>query len=260
MMEITFLGTGTSYGVPMVGCTCPVCTSPDPRNTRSRCSVFLKVGRPSGESPLAILIDTATEFRLQAIRARIRGIDAVLFTHAHADHIHGLDDIRPFTRERPIPVYGNEGTMGELRERFSYIFRETQIGGGKPKIDLKVVGGEPFQIDGVTVTPVPVKHGRLDILGWRIGRLAYLTDVSAIPEASFALLDGLDMLVLDAVQRRPMSTHFTVDEALAAARKTGAARVFLTHFSHEIDHAQIKKELPDWAAPSYDGLVVTLDD
>ncbi len=252
-MRLTFLGTGTSHGIPVVGCGCPVCRSRDPRNGRTRASVLVRT------KGVSLLIDTATEFRLQALREGIRSTDAILFTHAHADHLHGLDDIRPLCGSAPIPVYGSSNTLEEIRRRFDYIFHPRRKGGGIPRIDtFAVEGGRPFSAAGVSVTPVPVRHGGLSVFGYRIGGMAYLTDCSEIPESSFPLLEDLDLLVLGALRYRSHETHFSVPEALAAIERISPRRALLTHFCHDIDHGTLKKELPRGVAPSYDGLTVRI--
>jgi phosphoribosyl 1,2-cyclic phosphate phosphodiesterase len=252
-MEIIFLGTGTSHGIPVVGCGCGVCKSTDRKNKRTRASLLVR------ESGRSILIDTATEFRIQAVRENITSLDAVLYTHPHADHLHGLDDIRPLTQERIVPLYGNRETIEEIKVRFGYIFSYKQLGGGVPRIEFHEVSSKVFYAAGVPVLPVPIKHGVLDILGYRIGNMAYLTDCSGIPEGSYPLLADLDLLVLGALRYRPHGTHFSVKEALHEIDRIKPKRALLTHFCHDIDHGEIKKELPRGVAPSYDGLRVALD-
>ena len=243
-MKLVFLGSGTSHGIPVIGCACPVCRSPDPCDTRTRASLYV-LGR-GGER---LVIDTGPEFRLQALRAGITRLDGVLLTHAHADHLHGLDDIRPLSREKPLSIYGNGPALQEMRERFAYVFHETQAGGGKPKLRPVYVTG-PFSIGGLAITPLPVKHGAVDVLGWKIeerlgGSLVYITDVSAIPAASLAAKP--DMLILGAIRMAAHPTHFTFEQALDAARSMGAPRVYLTHLSHEHSH----REIEAYCAASY---------
>jgi phosphoribosyl 1,2-cyclic phosphate phosphodiesterase len=252
-MTLTFLGTGTSHGIPVAGCGCPVCLSQDSRNKRTRSSLLVE------SSGRVILIDTATELRLQAIREGIKTIDAVLYTHSHADHVHGIDDLRIFCYRGPIPVYGAPRTLREIKHRFDYIFRPPrQKGGGIPRLLLHPARPPAFSACGIPVTVIPIKHGRLDIYGYRIGDMAYLTDCSGIPDASRPLLEGLRVLVLGALRGRPHPTHFSIEEALAEIRRIKPGMAYLTHFCHDIDHETIKKELPPWAAPSYDGLQVSL--
>lgn len=266
-MELTILGSGTSTGVPVLGCRCPVCSSDDPKDHRSRASVRLKV------SGLSILFDTATEFRLQALAAGIRHIDAVFLTHAHADHVHGLDDLRPLSHHQPIPVYGSPATLREVGERFAYIFMQTPAGTGKPKITLepitsaqkvsprRVVGaadaapGNEEPASSVEVQPVPLLHGSLPIYGYRVGSFAYLTDCSKIPEESFSLLDGVRVVVIDALRFRAHPTHFNVEEAVSAVRRMGAETAYFTHLCHEVSYRELLAALPEGIFPAYDGLV-----
>ena len=190
-MKVTFLGTGTSYGVPVIGCDCEVCQSKDPRNHRTRASILIETDN------LHLLIDTATEFRLQALRAGVKKIDAVLYTHCHADHVFGFDDLRAFSYHsgKAVPFYGNYDTIAEMLQVFGYVFRKTQVGGGKPLVKPVVVDG-PFQVEGVAIIPVPAYHGNLPIYGYRIGDLAYITDCSRLPQPSLELLTGLKVLIL----------------------------------------------------------------
>jgi len=235
----------------MLACQCPTCLSPDPRDQRLRSSVLLRW------SNTVVVVDTTPEFRLQMLRANPPSLDAVLLTHNHADHVHGFDDLRAFTfgSDRKIPVYGSSSTLRWVREHFRYIWEAEQIGGGLPKVDLRSVEA-PFVIAGVEITPVPVKHGILDIYGYRIGDLAYISDVSHIPESSFALLQGVRTLILDAVRRRPHATHFHLEAALEAAHRLGAERTYLTHLNHDYLHADLEAELPPGVAPAYDGLIL----
>jgi phosphoribosyl 1,2-cyclic phosphate phosphodiesterase len=218
------------------------------------------------------VIDTGPEFRLQALRAGIEGLDGVFLTHGHADHLHGLDDIRTLSRDRPVPVYGHEMTIAELKERFSYVFRETQRGGGKPRILPQALTG-PLQLGGLTVSPLPVKHGALDILGWRIEEAggkaaAYLTDTSAIPAATAVLIGRPELLIIGALRIRPHETHFTFREALDAGRDLGAPRVYLTHLCHDLSHREIEDYCHNYQteqgleeifmAPAWDGLELTV--
>jgi phosphoribosyl 1,2-cyclic phosphate phosphodiesterase len=270
-MQLTVLGSGTSHGIPVIACSCPVCRSSDPRDARFRSSLFVR-----GDGGERILIDAGPEFRLQAVRAGIDRLDALLLTHAHADHIHGLDDIRPLTRHAPLPLFANEATLTELRERFAYVFKETQKGGGKPSVLLNAVhpqapGGGAFSVGSVRIVPIPARHGRLDILGWRLegnGRAAaYLTDASSIPSSSFPLLEGLDALILGALRQRAHETHFNFDQALDVIAETKPARAFLSHLCHDTSHADIEAFIrsreerdgrPYRTAPAWDGLELVL--
>jgi phosphoribosyl 1,2-cyclic phosphate phosphodiesterase len=237
-MKITFLGTGTSDGVPVIGCSCDVCRSDDSRNQRYRSSLWIQ-----GNLGESVLIDTGPEFRLQALRAGLSKIDGLLITHSHADHVHGLDDVRPMSFQSPIPIYANSQTITDLKERFSYIFRETQKGGGKPRINLQPVSS-PFNIDGLEITPIPVKHGELDIYGWKITKkgksIVYLTDTSRIPSESELLIGRPDILIMGALRIKPHPTHFNFDEAIEAALKIGSESVYFTHIAHNFSHDWIK--------------------
>ena len=267
-MKITVLGSGTSHGVPVLGCPCTVCNSSDPRDKRMRASVYIE--GPRGEKAL---IDAGPEFRLQALRAGISALDALFLTHSHADHIHGLDDLRPLNRENPIPVYGNKETIVEMIERFSYVFgsKPTQRGGGKPKLKPVVVEG-PVEIGGLVFTPVQVKHGILDILGWEVrdgdSGVLYLTDASAIPPASLAQLKKTGRrraIIIGGLRTRPHETHFNFEEALDTALGLGAERIYLTHICHEHSHAEIEEICRNFREsrrikidihPAWDGLVL----
>jgi phosphoribosyl 1,2-cyclic phosphate phosphodiesterase len=252
-MRITILGSGTSHGVPVIGCVCPACVSSDPRDRRYRASALVEAGRRT------ILIDAGPEFRLQALRAGVERLDALLLTHAHADHVSGLDDVRPLTHKRILPVYGNRATIDEVAERFSYIFRQTQVGGGKPRIDLREMPDSGIDIGGLRVMPVPVLHGSLDILGWRFGGFAYITDCSELSEKAFALLHGVEALVINGLRHKVHETHFSVDQALAAARAIGSRITWLTHINHEHPHAELEAYCALHGAdigarPAWDGL------
>ena len=250
-VRLTFLGTGTSTGVPVPTCDCHVCTSDDPRDRRLRPSVRIEWPGTS------ILIDTATDLREQALRYQIRRIDAVLYTHAHADHVLGLDELRLYNwRQRgPIPAYGSSTTLDALRKTFWYVFDDQAVESTKPAIETHVIEG-PFTLHGRRIVPVPLFHGSMPILGFRIGRMAYLTDVSRIPEASYSLLGELDLLVLNALRERPHPTHLTIEQAIAEAERIGAQRTLLTHLSHEVGHAAHSARLPLGVDLSYDGLTL----
>ena len=249
-LTLTLLGTGTSHGVPVIGCGCAVCQSRDPKDKRGRCSAWV---HGPGQAP-SLLIDTGPEFRAQALREGIFRADAALYTHAHADHISGLDDLRAFSERQAckIPCFGNRQTLALIRERFGYVFRPTQAGGGKPQISLQAVDA-PFQAVGLKVRPVPLWHGRLKATGWRIGSMAYLTDTHRIPEPSFKLLHGLQLLVLDALRPSPHPTHFSLGQAVAAAKRIGAKRTLFTHMTHLLPHAATCRGLPHGMALGFDG-------
>ncbi len=254
-MRLTLLGTGTSHGVPVIGCSCAVCTSEDPRNQRTRSSAFVEVGGRS------FLIDTATELRLQALRNGVRRVDAVLYTHEHADHVNGLDDLKAFNAVLggPVPCYGNRSTADALGERFDYAFAGTPWVGFIPHLTFTVVE-RPFEALGIPITPVELRHGRIVSTGWRIGRFAYLTDTNGIPPASLALLGGLDVMVVDGLRPRPHPTHFSIPEAVAVARELRPRRTLLTHLTHEVEHATVSETLPPGVELAYDELTFELPD
>lgn len=250
-MEITFLGTGTSHGIPVITCDCHVCQSENPKNKRTRSSLWVQQGKTS------LLIDTATEFRLQAIEACIRRVDGVLYTHCHADHVFGFDDLRVFSKltARSVPVYGNKPTINELRDVFSYVFRKTQAGGGKPQVETIVVE-DAFQVQDLLIQPIPVCHGVLPILGYRIGKLAYITDCSHVPPSSLDLLQDLEVLILGVIRYEPHPTHMNVEQALELTEKLKAKRTYFTHISHLLEHEEVSKTLPEGVFLAYDGLTV----
>lgn len=250
-MKATFLGTGTSTGIPMVGCDCPVCRSSDPRNRRRRASVLIEhEGR-------TWLIDCGPDFRSQALDARIDLLEAVLITHAHSDHLLGLDDLRPLSWKRSLDVYCDERTDRRIRELFPYFFFEGPSKNSRPQLTMRrFQPGVKFAAAGLTFVPVPIVHGDEIIVGFRIGDFAYLTDCNGIPDSSRPMLKNLDTLVLGALRSKPHPTHFSLDEAVAAARTVGARRTFFTHFSHDVDHATWAATLPEGYAPAYDGLTL----
>ena len=253
-MKISFLGSGTSTGVPVVGCHCRVCTSTNPRNQRLRQSVLIE------KDGKHILIDTSTDLRAQLLRHPVPWIDCVLFTHSHADHIMGLDDIRPFNffHRRDIVGYANYWTDRAIRQAFGYIWADTQIGGGKPRLDLRVVDG-PFEHEGIEIVPVPVTHGEWTILGFRIGPFAYITDTNGIPEESRSLLAGVECLALDGLRLDPPHpTHYTIDQAIAVAGELGIPETWLIHLSHDVEHDEVEAKLPEGFHLAYDGLVLEL--
>lgn len=253
VLEVTILGSGTSTGVPVVGCACPVCSSNLPQNQRTRCSALLSwQGRQ-------ILIDTATDLRQQALREKLTRVDAVLYTHTHADHLHGIDDLRTFNPVdgAAIPIFGSQATLAAIRRNFHYIFGESLDAGYRPRLEPRQIDG-PFELFGLPVEPIPLLHGRGESLGYRIGAFAYLTDVSAIPVSSELRLQGLELLVLDGLRFSAHNTHFNVAQAVAVAKRLGVARTLLTHLSHEIDHLRHSAELPPGVEFAYDGQRLTL--
>lgn len=246
---LTVLGSGTSMGVPTIGCNCRVCTSPDPRDRRTRPSVMLEFGGN------VVLIDTTPDFREQAIRERITRLDAVLYTHSHADHILGLDDVRPlsFRREGGIPLYAHAHTIPTLTRIFKYIFENNYKFGGIAKVALNEVTG-PFELFGTQVQPIPIIHGEQEIHGYRIGSLAYLTDHSEIPAASMDMLRGLNVLFLDALRHKPHPTHSTVENSVRLAEELKPQQTFLTHICHDLSHEETNAALPPNVKLAHDGL------
>lgn len=254
-IELLFLGTGTSAGVPMIGCHCPVCTSPDPHDKRNRASVVISYAGPDGNL-VRVLVDTTPELRIQCIAHDVHRIDAVVYTHAHADHLMGLDDCRRFNAVKggPLDVWADARTEASLLRCFQYAFQapDPELKVFRPHLVPRTIAG-PFDIAGVTWTPVPLVHGDLPVLGFRIGRLAYCTDVSFIPPSSYPLLEGLDVLVLDALQRKRHTTHFSLEQALDEARKIGARQTYFTHIAHGLSHRETNAELPDAIRLAFDG-------
>jgi phosphoribosyl 1,2-cyclic phosphate phosphodiesterase len=250
--KFLFLGTGTSIGTPMIGCGCKVCKSENPRNKRLRCSAVIML-----ENGLNVLIDASTDLRQQALKHNISRLDAVLLTHHHADHIFGLDDLRVYNyyQHQSIPVYTPKRSMADVKKVYSYAFTDQLPKGGIPRMELIPVWSEPFEINGINIVPVPVNHGEIKILGYRVGNLAYLTDVSAIPEKSLKLLRGLRVLVLSALRYKPHPKHLNVEQAMETAKLIGAERTYFTHISHWVEHDEMEKTLPDWMKPAYDGLI-----
>jgi phosphoribosyl 1,2-cyclic phosphate phosphodiesterase len=255
-MRLTFLGTGTSFGVPQIGCDCAVCRSTDPRDKRTRSGAILEAGGST------ILIDTPPELRLQLIAGGFSQIDAVVYTHEHADHINGIDDLRIFSvrQRRPLPIYGPPETLERVRASFNYIFDDAvrpYEGTSKPRLTLHPTEpGQPVTMAGVEVLPLAFQHGHLRVFGYRFGSLAYITDVKAIPEPAFDQLRGLDVLVLNALWWRPHPTHLSISEAVETAKALGARRTYLTHLTHETGHAELAAKLPPGVFPAHDGLTV----
>ena len=256
--QMILLGTGTSVGVPMLGCDCPVCTGGNPKNQRTRCAAIL--GLPGGN----LLIDTPPDLRAQLLREGIGIVHAVLYTHEHADHLFGLDDLRlmQFYLDGPVPLYCEPKVAHRIRQSYDYAFRtDTPTHqGARPRLQLDDISTEPFIALGERVIPIRLEHGpQFDVLGFRIGNVAYCTDVSGIPEQSWPLLDGLDTLVLGALRHKPHVTHFSLEQAVEAAMKIGARQTYFTHTSHELDYDATNAELPTGMELAYDGLRITIN-
>lgn len=258
-MKLTFLGTGTSFGVPVVGCDCAACTSSDPRDRRTRHGALLETDHGR------LLVDTPPELRLQLLEAGIDSVDAVWFTHVHADHIHGIDDVRVFTARRgDMPAYVAAEYLPIIQRHFEYIFDdsiEPPAGSSKPKIRLQGFDADStLTIVGRTFRPVLVPHGNVTVYGFRVGRLGYVTDAKSLPAEALEVLAGVDVLVLNALWfGRPHGSHFNVEEAVEASRAVGARRTYLTHLTHRVTHRELVERLPDGVFPAYDGLIVEVD-
>ncbi len=254
-LHITVLGSGTSSGVPTIGCNCDVCHSSDPRDQRLRPSIFIRYGGHG------VLVDTTPDFRAQALRARIERIDAILYTHSHADHVLGLDDVRPFNYKQrsAIPIYGTEETLGAIQRVFCYAFDAAPQESAVPRLNLHELNGGAFELFGLTFTPIRLLHGKSLVLGFRFGDAAYLTDHSDIPEDSTEKLRGLDVLFLDALRHRPHPTHSTVERALQWVEELRPRRAFFTHICHDLPHAATEAAFPPHVRLAYDGLEIDVD-
>lgn len=244
------LGVGSSAGTPVIGCQCQTCRSNNPKNKRLRCSAAIMTDQGD-----VILIDTGPDLRAQALRAELTRADAVLYTHTHADHLHGIDDLRAFCQiqKKPIPLYGKSDAMQHIQDKFGYAIRPAGDFWDLPVLSLNPITG-PFELFGLTITPIPVKHGYSDILGYRIGNMAYLTDVSDIPASSMSLLKNLDILMLDCLRYTPHYTHINVEQSLAFAGQINALDTYLIHMTHDIDYDKLSTELPDHIHVAFDGL------
>lgn len=252
VMTITLLGTGTSSGVPLIGCECAVCRSVDFRDKRLRSSIHIAV---DGRS---FVVDTGPDFRQQVLRLNLRQLDAVLFTHEHKDHTAGLDEVRAynFRSGKDMPIYGRPTVLAQLQREFAYVFAEHKYP-GTPRIQLNEIQNEPFDVQGVRIIPIEVMHHRLPVYGFRIGDFTYLTDLNAIAETELQKVFGTKILVLDALQRQPHISHFTLDQAVAVAQRIGADRTYFTHISHKLGlHHEVEKELPPSIRLGYDGLQI----
>ena len=257
-MRVVVLGSGTSMGVPAMGCSCDVCTSSDPKDQRSRVAAVI-----DGGEGRRVLIDTPPELRLQLLAAEFRTVDAVLFTHDHADHTHGIDDLRAISlRTGELPVYGPADALERITHRFDYIFNPAVVapeGTSKPHLTTSTLeAGEVAEIAGFDVLPVAVSHGVMMVFGYRFGPFAYLTDVKSVPEDALALLRGVRVLVINALFEDPHPTHLSIPEAIEVAEAIGAEQTFLTHLTHKYSHRDLSERLPDGVEPAYDGLTLTI--
>lgn len=251
-VTLTVLGSGTSVGVPSIGCDCDVCTSTDPRDNRLRASVWLNF---AGKN---VVIDTSPDFRTQSLRAGIPYLDAVLYTHSHADHILGLDDLRPFNYRQggTIPIYASEPTLVVIRRVFEYVFANGHRENSVPRLTVNVLDGEPFELFGQQITPIPLYHGSLIVFGYRVGQIAYLTDHNQIPEESMDKLRDLDILFLDALRYKPHPTHSSVEQSLAIVERLKPKTAYFTHICHDLGHERAESKLPPNVFLAYDGLRV----
>lgn len=254
-MRLTMLGVGSSAGTPMLGCKCKACVSDDIRNNRTRCSSLITLA--NGKT---ILIDTGPDLRQQALREGLTHIDAVLYTHTHADHLHGIDDLRAFCQiqRSQIPLYGSASAMAHIGDKFGYTLREVGNFWDLPVLKVHPVS-TPFQLFDQTIIPIPLKHGHSDIFGYRIGDIAYLTDVSAIPEGSFGLLENLQVLLLDCLRYTSHHTHVNLEQSLHYASRINAGATYLIHMTHEIEYAELSAKLPEHVHLGYDGLKIILN-
>lgn len=253
-MKISFLGTGTSQGVPVIGCSCDVCQSLDFRDKRLRSSVYIEV---DGQH---LVIDTGPDFRQQMLRERIKHLDAVIFTHAHRDHTAGLDDVRAFNfiQKMDMPVYGTDAVLEQLKVEYAYAFGEARYP-GIPQLELHRIDGAPFLLGQTSVTPLPVMHMRLPVLGFRINNFSYITDANAIPADTLQRLQGTEVLVLNALQQEQHVSHFNLEQALEMVEIIKPQKAYFTHMSHKLGlHADVEKKLPGHVSLAYDGLTLTL--
>lgn len=250
-MKITFLGTGTSDGVPMIGCKCKVCSSKDKKDKRTRSSILIQHNNKN------YIVDTSADFRYQMLREKIDRLDAVFYTHSHADHTSGIVDLRSlnFIMHDYIDCYGNKKTMDILRDKYDFFFNPVQIGGGLPQVVFHDIENT-MMFDDIEVTPIPIKHGILDILGYRFNNFTYITDASFISDESFKLIEGTEILVLNGLRYRPHHTHLSLQESVNIADKLGVKKAYFTHMTHDVLHRHLERELPANMHPAYDGLII----
>jgi phosphoribosyl 1,2-cyclic phosphate phosphodiesterase len=253
-LKITFLGTGTSQGVPVIGCTCEVCRSLDYRDKRLRSSIHIEI------NGLSIVVDTGPDFRQQMLRENIRRLDAVLFTHGHRDHVAGLDDVRAynFLQNSDMPLFATDSVLEQIKTEFFYAFSPKKYP-GIPQLQLNTIDSRPFKVGDIAITPLPVMHLKLPVLGFRVGNFSYITDANLIPGETYELLKGTEVLVLNALQRESHISHFNLAEAIEVAEKVGANHTYFTHIAHKLGlHKEVLKELPESVALAHDGLSITL--
>lgn len=252
-MQVIVLGSGTSTGVPVIGCKCRVCMSENPKNKRLRASIIIQQNEQN------ILVDTSTDLRAQCLAHNIKRVDTVLYTHTHADHLYGVDELRIFNfiQHGKIPIYGSEEVIESIKKTFPYLFTDVFYGGGKPYLIPKIINGT-LELLGIKIIPVEIMHGDLPIFGYRFSNFAYLTDVSEIPDDSMNLLTGLDFLIIGALRHEPHPTHFTIEQAVEVIEKLKPKNAYLTHLGHSVDHDELEKSLPENIAPAYDGLKITI--
>jgi phosphoribosyl 1,2-cyclic phosphate phosphodiesterase len=252
-MRITFLGTGTSHGIPVIGCDCPVCQSTNPKNRRNRIGMWL-----DGGPGASLIIDISSEFRIGALAAGLKHVDIALLSHTHSDHVSGLDDLRIFSQRsgKATPIYSDAHTLADIRDRFAYAFNPPkEYGGGVPQLELHELK-QTTDIAGLKITPLPVLHGPQPILGFRVNDFAFITDVTIIPEATLKLMEGLDILALDCLRREPHSTHLCLEQSIAYAKRIGAKKTFFIHMTHDLEHVATESELPETIRLAYDGLTL----
>jgi phosphoribosyl 1,2-cyclic phosphate phosphodiesterase len=249
-MQLTMLGVGSSAGTPVVGCSCATCASTDARNKRTRCSSLITLD--SGEN---ILIDTGPDLRNQSLREGIKRVDAVLYTHTHADHLHGIDDLRAFCvlQRKQIPLFAKQDAVDHIAQKFGYTLREPSDFWEMPVLRTETVDA-PFELFGVKITPIPVLHGRSQIFGYRIGNFAYMTDVSEIPESSFSLLENLEVVLLDCLREKSHPTHINIEQSLAYIGRINAKQSYMIHMTHELEYASLSRKLPKNVFVGFDGL------